>query len=222
MTYCSTLACFLSIRSNCAAAPAYWLYCCASPTLSVLALTMGPKRSVSRASVFLRKKSVAEVCPPVRMPRASSSDISFTASTSRVLASGTAASAARFIDSTSSSACLPMPSMRMAFSAFCRPGGSGIFSAGLPKKPSFWPSWATAASAPRVSASFSPALMSALESASTPLEAGWLAGLPTTPFRISFQSIAWAGRTKVRPVARIIHRFMAHLLICSGYSTSAA
>src|SRR3569623_764136 len=196
--------------------PAYWLYCWARPTLSVFALTMGSKRSTSLASVFLRKKSVAEVWPPVRMPLASSNVISFTAPTSRVLASGTAASAARFIDSTSSSACLPMPNIRMAFSAFCRLGGSGIFSAALPKKPPPWPRRATAASAPRVSASFNPALMSALESVSTPLAVGWPAGWPTTPFSIPFQSKAWAGKARVRPAARIIQCFMMRPLYRIG------
>src|SRR3569833_1060037 len=196
--------------------PAYWLYCWARPTLSVFALTMGSKRSASLASVFLRKKSVAEVWPPVRMPLASSNVISFTAPTSKVLASGTAASAARFIDSTRSSACLPPPPPRPAPPAPRRLGGSGIFSAALPKKPSFWPSWATVALVSRVSAFFTPALMSALESVSTPLAVGWPAGWPTTPFSIPFQSKAWAGKARVRPAARIIQCFMMRPLCRIG------
>ena len=184
---------------------------------------MGLKRPASFASVLRRKKSVAEVWPPVRMPRASSSVISFTAPTSRALASGTAASAARFIDRISSSAWRPMPNMRMVFSTFCSRGGSGIFSLGLPKKPSFCPSWATAVSAPRVSASLSPALISVFDSVPTPpVPACCSAGLPSTPFSSSFQSMAWAGSASVRPAARMIQCFKVVSSVERGYSTSAA
>ncbi|MNC95976.1 hypothetical protein D3C83_132240 [compost metagenome] len=64
---------------------------------------------------------------------ASCTDIFFTASTSSCLASGAAASAARFIDNTSSSACFFIPANRNALSILCSDGGSGILTLGLAK-----------------------------------------------------------------------------------------
>ena len=65
------------------------------------------------------------------MPFASCTDIFFTASTSSCFASGTAASAARFMVSTSSSACLRMPNARSPLSTRCSEGGSGILTLGI-------------------------------------------------------------------------------------------
>ena len=72
------------------------------------------------------KYSVAAVSPPVSMPFASCTDIFFTASTSSCFASGTAASAARFMVSTSSSACLPHADRaHRAFDALHRAAAAG-------------------------------------------------------------------------------------------------
>ncbi|MNC86716.1 hypothetical protein D3C83_23900 [compost metagenome] len=78
------------------------------------------------------------------------------ASTNSFFASGTAASAARFIVRISSSAYLPMPTLRMSFSYFRSEPGSGILTALLPRKPSVLPSRSTAAPEPCSSADFSP------------------------------------------------------------------
>jgi len=74
--------------------------------------------------------------PPVRIALASLTVILFTASSGSFDASGTAASAARFMVSTSSSAYFPMPIARISPSARRSDSGSGIFTCGLPKKPS--------------------------------------------------------------------------------------
>ena len=109
----------------------------------------------------LRKYCVAESSPPLKMPLASCTDMPFTAPRINSFASGTAASAARFIDSTKSSACFFMPNARIIFAAFCIGLGKGIFTLALEKNPFSWPSFATAASAPCCSESFKPAVMSA-------------------------------------------------------------
>ena len=114
------------------------------------------------------------VSPPVRMPLASSTVIFFTAPTSSVLASGTAASAARFMVSTSSSAYLPMPRRRIHPSALCKDSGSGIFTRALPKKPSVRPRDETAARDPFSSAVLSAATACLLLIRSSCAAAGWL------------------------------------------------
>ena len=83
--------------------------------------------------------------------------IFLTASTRSLRASGTAASAARFIATTSSSTCSAYPMRRASFSARVKESGSGIRTCGLARKPSVLPSAATAACAPRSSAVRSPA-----------------------------------------------------------------
>ena len=77
-----------------------------------------------------------------------------------LLDSGTAATAARFMVSTSSSAYLPMPTPRISFSYFLSDSGSGILTALLPKKPSVLPSTSTAVPEPFSSAAFRPATAS--------------------------------------------------------------
>ena len=80
-----------------AALPATRLYFSASPTFSVARVTTGRNRSASGARVFSAKKSVTEVSPPARIFLASFTVMDFTALVSSSCASGTAASAARFI-----------------------------------------------------------------------------------------------------------------------------
>src|SRR5688572_29688812 len=91
------------------------------------------------------------------MAFASCALIFLTASTRSLRASGTAASAARFIATTSSSTCSAYPMRRASLSARARESGSGILTRGLPRKPSVLPSAATAACVPRSSAVRRPA-----------------------------------------------------------------
>ena len=106
------------------------------------------------------------------MPLASCTLIFLIESTNSFFASGTAASAARFIVRISSSAYLPMPTLRMSFSYFFSESGSGILTALLPKKPSVLPSRSTAAPEPFSSAAFRPDTASWLVSASRFARAG--------------------------------------------------
>jgi len=78
------------------------------------------------------------------------------------LASTTAASAARFMVSTSWSACLPAPNFFIISAASSRAPGRGMRTLSLPRKPSVLPSWLTATSAPRVRASLRPETASPL------------------------------------------------------------
>ena len=66
------------------------------------------------------KNFVTESSPPVTIRRASSTLIDLTADTSSVLASGTAASAARFIAVTRSSTCFCWPVSRASLDASFR------------------------------------------------------------------------------------------------------
>jgi len=106
--------------------------------------------------------------PPVRMPFASCTVIFFAASMSRGFAFGTAASAARFMRRTRSSACLPAPIECIIASARFIDGGSGILMRESLMNPSCLPSLATAACAPLVSAVFSPLIASRLLMSSIP------------------------------------------------------
>src|SRR3972149_247862 len=97
------------------------------------------------------------------MPFASRTPIFLTASTRSGFASFTASSAARFMLVTRSSACAPMPIIRITRSTRRSESGSGIFTFWLPRKPSSAPSCDTALSAPCTSASFSPCTVSWFE-----------------------------------------------------------
>jgi hypothetical protein len=94
------------------------------------------------------------------MPFASCTVIFFTESMNSARASGTADSAARFMVTISSSAYLPIPTRRITRSARCADSGNGIFTCGLPRKPSTRPRFATAATLPFSSAVLSAAVAS--------------------------------------------------------------
>ena len=145
-----------------AALPATALKRAARSTFAVSRLTIGRKRSPSGARVLPAKNFVTESWPPATMPRASPRLIDFTADTSSALASGTAASAARFIAVTSSSTRFCWPVNLSTLAASLRKPGSGMRTFGLPRKPSGLPSSSTAAAAPRSSAARMPEAASAL------------------------------------------------------------
>src|SRR5205823_2715881 len=132
----------------------------ASSTRAVARCTIGRKRRCNWSRVVRRKYSVPAVSPPEMIPFASCTVIFFTESMKRARASGTAASAARFMVTTSSSAYLPIPTRRITRSARCADSGSGIFTCGLPRNPSTRPRFATAATLPFSSAAFSAAVAS--------------------------------------------------------------
>ena len=139
------------------ACPASELYCFASPILPVYCVTIGRNFWYISFEVFSRKKLVTESSPPARMPLASFTDMPLMALSSSVFASGTAASAARLMFTCSASKSFCLPISLAAFSSFCRLDGSGIFTSGLPRKPSALPRLATADSAPFCSAAFTAA-----------------------------------------------------------------
>src|SRR4051812_9424476 len=110
------------------------------------------------------------------MPFASCTDIFFTESMRSVFASGTAASAARFMVTISSSAYLPAPTRRISFSVRSSDSGSGIFTFGLARKPSWRPSAATAAWLP-----FSSAALNAATASRFVMPSNWaIAGAATS------------------------------------------
>ena len=84
-------------------------------------------------------------------------------STNSARASGTAASAARFIAVASASTSRFRPSLRSVLRAFSSLPGSGMRTSGLPRKPSGLPSAFTATSVAWFKASFSAALRSCAE-----------------------------------------------------------
>ena len=150
--------------------------------------------------VFSRKNFVTESSPPDRMPLASLTDMPLMALSSSGLASTTAASAARFmlVCSASKSFCLPISFA--AFSIFCRLEGSGIFTSGLPRKPSALPRLATAVSAPFSSAALTPAEASLCVSDDRfSAAAGMLTSRPVVPSASEAATSAPAVRPR-RPV----------------------
>ena len=94
MTYWSRVASFLSSRPIFAALAGVVVVLVGEFTLAVACLTTGRNLSVRSALVARRKYCVAASSPPVRMPRASSKLMFFTALTGIGLASTTASSAA--------------------------------------------------------------------------------------------------------------------------------
>mmetsp|Transcript_59247 Transcript_59247/g.139698 ORF Transcript_59247/g.139698 Transcript_59247/m.139698 type:complete len:208 (-) Transcript_59247:218-841(-) len=155
------LASSLRTRPRPAAFLATALYLSASATRSVARVTMGRNSRPSGSRVLPAKNCVTESSPPLRIFSPSSTLMSRTALTSRGLAAGTAASAARFIAVTSSSSLPPWPVARSSLATSRRCPGSSILTSGLPRKPSGRPSSATAAWAPRSSAARMPAFASA-------------------------------------------------------------
>ena len=141
------------------------LYLPASDTFSVSAVTMGRNFSPSGARVLVAKKSVTEVSLPCTIFTASSTDIECTAFSSNGLASGTADSAARFIELTRSSTFCCWPSIFSIDAALLSAPGSGIRTCGLSRKPPGLPSSDTALSAPRSSAARTPEAASVSPSA---------------------------------------------------------
>ena len=102
------------------ALPAKALYCWAKPTWLVAWVTTGKNFSPSGARVLLEKNCVTEVSPPVRMFLASVTLMLCTAPISRSLPIGTAASAARLSEVSSSSMRLPWPKRFIIWAASFR------------------------------------------------------------------------------------------------------
>ena len=111
------------------------------------------------------KKSVTDVWLPRTIFTASSTDIACTALSSKGWASGTADSAARFIELTRSSTRCCWPIIFSIEAALFNAPGSGIFTCGLSRKPPGLPSSDTALAAPRSSAARTPEAASVSPSA---------------------------------------------------------
>ena len=101
---------------------------------------------------------------PERIPFASAMVICLMLSPKTPAATGTAFSAAWFIEATKSSAIWFCPANRSALSTFCNFSGMGIFTFRFVRKPPSRPNPATARSTPLPSASFSPPTICSCES----------------------------------------------------------
>ena len=124
--------------------------------------TIGENAVVRSAELVRLKYSVAAVSLPVKILRASSKLIFFTAAMKIALACGVACSAARFMPTSNSSTLSPIPSIRMPFPTVCSLGGNRILIASFFRKPSGFPVSATALPLLTCNASLSPAIILSL------------------------------------------------------------